>query len=220
MTLCTTSGCHKFPFGEKFKILGYALNRQGKSHDAIEEIMQSAHEAFWKDILKNRKQRCSVEGEASKTVDHVYAVFAFGSENRSWTVLTLDKINGWETKTVLRLFHFNRHKEETWVDCHTRTCNMARKIWIQMGLPFLYEVIAENMWRAMGWACDERSTAVIDSPNRVYRWRCTRWWRSLKTEMLERFLKIIQYGSTSGDDTNVETCGIKSLRTGQVRKNG
>ena len=37
MILCTTSGCHKFPFEEKFKILGYAMNRQGKSQDAIEE---------------------------------------------------------------------------------------------------------------------------------------------------------------------------------------
>ena len=41
---------------------------------------------------------------------------------------------GWETKTMIRLFRFKRHKEETSVDFHTRTCNMARKIWIQMGL--------------------------------------------------------------------------------------
>ena len=41
MTIYTSSGCHKFPFEEKFKILGYAMNRQGKSHDAIEERMQS-----------------------------------------------------------------------------------------------------------------------------------------------------------------------------------
>ena len=40
---------------------------------------------------------------------------------------------------------------------------MARKIWIQMGLPFLYEVIAESMWRAVRWACDERSNAEIDT---------------------------------------------------------
>ena len=32
---------------------------------------------------------------------------------------------------------------------------MARKIWLKMGLPFLPEEIAESMWRAMGWICDE-----------------------------------------------------------------
>ena len=26
----------------------------------------------------------------------------------------------------------------------------ARKIWIQMALPFLYEMIAESMWRGVG----------------------------------------------------------------------
>ena len=47
----TTAGCHKFPFEEKFKVLGCAMNRQGKWHDAIEERMQSANKAFWMDIL-------------------------------------------------------------------------------------------------------------------------------------------------------------------------
>ena len=27
MTIHATKGCHKFPFEEKFKILGYAMNR-------------------------------------------------------------------------------------------------------------------------------------------------------------------------------------------------
>ena len=44
----TTSRSHNFPFEQKFKILGYALNRRRKSHDAIEERMQSANKAFWK----------------------------------------------------------------------------------------------------------------------------------------------------------------------------
>ena len=63
---------------------------------------------------------------------------------------------------MLRQFRFKRHKDETWVDDHTRTCNTARKIWIQMDLASLYEVTAESMWRVMGWTCDERSNAVID----------------------------------------------------------
>ena len=77
-------------------------------------------------------------------------------------------------------------KKETWPNYHTRTCNMARKIWIKMGLPFLYERIAESMWRAMGWVCDEKSNAVINSLKKVYRWRSTRWGHSLQTEMMER----------------------------------
>ena len=31
-----------------------------------------------------------------------------------------------------------------------------------MGFTFLHEVIAESMWRAMGWVCDERANAVIN----------------------------------------------------------
>ena len=30
MTLGTTTGCHKCPFEEKFKVLGHAMNRQVK----------------------------------------------------------------------------------------------------------------------------------------------------------------------------------------------
>ena len=144
MILSTTSRCHKFPFEEKFKIQGYALNRQGKSQDSIEERMQSANNAFWQDILKNSSK--DVPWKCQRLADHVYAVFAFG-------VPTLDKINGLSSKNA--------------------QCNVARKAWIQMGLPFLYEVIAESMWRATGWACDEKSIAVIDTLEKVYRWRST-----------------------------------------------
>ena len=38
----------------------------------------------------------------------------------------------------------------------------------------------------MGWACDEKSNAVINSLKKVYRYRSTRWWLSLQTEMMER----------------------------------
>ena len=49
--LIATNGLmYKFPFEEKF-ILGCAMNRQGKSLDAIEERMQSANKVSWKDIM-------------------------------------------------------------------------------------------------------------------------------------------------------------------------
>ena len=115
----TTSGCCTFSFEDTFKILGWAMNRQGKTYDAGEERMQSANMAFWKD---------------QRLVDHVHAVFA----------------------------------SETWVAFHIGTCAMARKIWIKMGLSFLYEISAESMWRAMGWVCDEKSNAVINSVRKVF----------------------------------------------------
>ena len=46
-------GCYKFLFEEKFKILeGCAMNIvKGKTHDAVEERMQFADKAFWKNIV-------------------------------------------------------------------------------------------------------------------------------------------------------------------------
>ena len=41
---------------KKFLILGCAINRQGKSLDAIEERMQSANKAFGRDILVYRSK--------------------------------------------------------------------------------------------------------------------------------------------------------------------
>ena len=93
-------------------------------------------------------------------LDREVAIVKTSCEKWSWTVVTLGEI---KTKTMLRLFQFKTQKEDTWVDCHARTCKIARNIWIQMGLPFLCEVIAESMWRAVGWACYERSNVVINT---------------------------------------------------------
>ena len=76
---------------------------------------------------------------------------------------------------MTKLFRLKRQKEETWVEYQTRTSIMARKIWVQVRLPFLFAKIAESMWRAMEWACDEKVNAVIDSLKKVYQWRSTRW---------------------------------------------
>ena len=137
------------------KISGYAMNRQGKSRDAIEERMQSVNKVFWKDILICKSQDVPWKVKCQRLVDHVYAVFTHGSQNWSWTIQTLDRIKRWETKTTLHLFRFKRHEEETWVDYRTRTCDMAVKI-----LPFSYERSAESMWPAMRWACDEKSNPM------------------------------------------------------------
>ena len=82
---------------------------------------------------------------------------------------------------MMSLFRFKRVKDETWVEYHTRCCRAAKNIWVQMGLPLLYEIIAESMWRAVGRVCGERPNAVIDSVNQVFRWRSSRWWHAIHT---------------------------------------
>ena len=92
----------------------------------------------------------------------------------------METIKGWETKTMARLFRLTRPKNQSWVDYHARTFLIARKIWVQMGLPFLCEKIAESMWRAMGWVCDEKSNVVIFFLKKV-----GGWWHSSQTMMKE-----------------------------------
>ena len=94
----------------------------------------------------------------------------------------MDKIKRWETKVMMRLFRFKRVKDETWVEFHTRCCKDARRIWTQMGLTFLYEIIAESLWRAMGWVCDQRPNAVVGSLKQVFRWRSSQWWHTTHTK--------------------------------------
>ena len=79
-------------------------------------MTQSANKAFGKDILICRSKDVPWKVRCRRLVDHVYAVFASGSEKWSWIVLTLDKIKGCETRTMLRLFRFKWRKEEAWVD--------------------------------------------------------------------------------------------------------
>ena len=71
VSINTTTGCHKLPFEEKFRILGYAMNRQGKSDDAIEERMQSANKAFWKYILISKSKNVPWTVKCRRLVDHV-----------------------------------------------------------------------------------------------------------------------------------------------------
>ena len=68
--------------------------------------MLSANKAFWKDISDFQKQRCSVKDSVKDWWTTSDAVFAFGSENWSWTMQTMEKIKGWETKKMTRLFRF------------------------------------------------------------------------------------------------------------------
>ena len=72
MILGTSEGCYIFPFEDEFRILGCVMNRQGKSHDAIEETMQSANKAFWKDIMMYKSKDVPWRIKCQRLVDHVH----------------------------------------------------------------------------------------------------------------------------------------------------
>ena len=76
-----------------------------------------------------------------------------------------------------------RKEDEMWAIYGTRAARVAMKIWAKMNLPFLSEVIAESLWRAMGWVCDERPDAVINTSKQVFKWRSTKLRQS--TEAIE-----------------------------------
>ena len=50
MILGTPKGCYKIPFEGEFRLLGCMMNRQGKICEAVEDRMQTANKALWKDI--------------------------------------------------------------------------------------------------------------------------------------------------------------------------
>ena len=37
----------------------------------------------------------------------------------------------------------------------------------------------------MGWVCDDRPTAVINTLRQVLKWRSTKWWRSTEASEME-----------------------------------
>ena len=75
--LGTSKGCYNFPFEDEFRILGCMMSRQEKTCDAVEERMQSANKASWKDIKIYRSKDVPWRFKCQRLVDHVYAVFTF-----------------------------------------------------------------------------------------------------------------------------------------------
>ena len=140
MILGTSSGCYKFPFEDKFKMLGCAVNRQGENVRCCRR-KNAVSKAFWKGTLICKSKW-----------------YAF-SESKEW-----------------RMKHGSTSRQEraTWPEMDTD------------GFAFPAWKIEESKWRTMGWACDEKSNAVINSLQKVYWWRSTRWWHSLQTRKMER----------------------------------
>ena len=88
LSINTKTGRHKFSFEENFKILGCTMNRQGKTHECLEERMQCANKAWWKDVKIHRSIDVPWRVECSRMVEHVYSACCFGSENWSWSHAT------------------------------------------------------------------------------------------------------------------------------------
>ena len=105
LSIDTTSGCHRFPSEDKFRILGYAKNRPGKTHDAIEENAICEHSilARYPDI---QRQGHPVEDQVSTTggpclrsiINHLGRLFRLKRQKRSrmGRLLCKDLQNGQE----------------------------------------------------------------------------------------------------------------------------
>ena len=90
-----------------------------------------------------------------------------------------------------------------------RTARAARIIWKKMKMPFLSEMIAESMWKAMTWACDTRSHAVFQSLRHAYSWSSTAWWRNTKALNMMINTRQSRDGSTTGAGTIEDVCGTR-----------
>ena len=75
-----------------------------------------------------------------------------------------------------------------------------------MGLPFLYEVFAESLWRAMGWVCDEGPNAVINTLKQVFQ--------------MEKHEMVAVHASIRNEKRPVQPHGTNWLLSGSVRKTG
>ena len=85
LSIDAKSGRQRHLFLEKFKILGRSMNRQGKAHEGVEERMQSANKAWWKDVKIYRSKDVPWRVKCRRIMEHGPSVFCFGSENWSWT---------------------------------------------------------------------------------------------------------------------------------------
>ena len=94
ISIDTTSGCHRFTFEEKFKILGCAMNRQGKARDATEERMQSANprtkpfgKIFFYAKVKASRGRSSVEDWLTTYLQFLFRPYRPSSFADMWCTL-------------------------------------------------------------------------------------------------------------------------------------
>ena len=105
---------------------------------------QAANKAWWRYTKSYRSKDVSWRERCRRMVEHVCDVLCLGNENWSGSRATMDRIRKWETKAMRRVFRFKKEEYETWANYCTRAARVAKKI-------------AEGMWRAMGWVCNEKA---------------------------------------------------------------
>ena len=126
----------------------------------------------------------------------------------------LDRIEGWETRAMSRLFRFKRMEDETLAGYCTRA---ARTIWTKTNTSFLSETTPESIWRAMGWTCDPKPNAVLTTLRHAFAWRSTTWWQNTKATNMKDDLNN---HTQNGAGTTEGVSGTKSLPNDRRLKNG
>ena len=83
-----------------------------------------------------------------------------------------------------------------------------------MKLPILSEMIAESMWRAMGWTCDSRQNAVLTTLKHVCAWWSTTGWQNAKAKNIT----VDTSNHTRWNHKIEVACGTRLLRTAAYDK--
>ena len=73
----TTIGLHNLPFEKKFKILGYTFNQAGRMQDSLDERMQSASTAWWRNVKIYRSNDVPQRVKCRRRVEQVCSVILF-----------------------------------------------------------------------------------------------------------------------------------------------
>ena len=89
-----------FPLKRNSGSCDCTMHRQWKAHDGIEERMQSANKAWWRDVKIYRSKDKPWRFKCRRMVEHVYSVFSCGSDN--WTLKTSTESKGWETQATMK----------------------------------------------------------------------------------------------------------------------
>ena len=168
---------------------------------AVEERLQSAKKACWKDIMTHKCKDVPWKVKCQRLVDHVYAVFTLESENWSWTQQTMEKSKDGKPRRW--------HDYSVWKDVRTRrgsNTTRERVIWTRRNgcrcaCPSyekkLQKVCGEPwdgfvMKRWMQWSTPSKKspnwqvrdeallTTTMMKRDRQHhtRWKCIWWWHN------------------------------------------
>ena len=129
MIIRTAARENRLPFLTKFKILGHCFHCEGKMQDCVEERMQCANKARWRNVKIYRSKDVPWRVKCRRMVEQVCSVFCFGSENGCWSQAVVDRIKGRETKVVRTLLRMRKMEDETMQGYCVRTARTARPVW-------------------------------------------------------------------------------------------